>query len=138
VHDGAPQADALVFFGAPGELAYKKIFPALHAMVRRGHLDVPVVGVARSGWTLELCQRRLQEPVTFQALRKELGPALRIVPDAPWHRAHERLRGVREGYQRATGGVMHGRPLNGVESKYLLTGLRDVRPVRRLAPRPQP
>ena len=49
-------------------------------------------------------------------------PALQIVPDALWRRAHERLRGVREGYQRATGGVMHGRPLNGVESKYLLTG----------------
>jgi len=49
-------------------------------------------------------------------------PTLRIVPDAAWDRAHERLRGVREGYQRATGGVMHGRPLNGVESKYLLTG----------------
>jgi Glucose-6-phosphate dehydrogenase, NAD binding domain len=124
VHDGAPQADALVFFGATGDLAYKRIFPALYAMVRRGHLDVPVVGVARSSWTLELC--------------KELGPALRIVPDAPWHRAHERLRGVREGYQRATGGVMHGRALNGVESRYLLTGFRDVRPVRRLAPRPQP
>jgi site-specific DNA recombinase len=49
-------------------------------------------------------------------------PNLRIVSDALWQSAHERLRGVREGYQRATGGVMHGRPLNGVESKYLLTG----------------
>ena len=41
--------DALVFFGATGDLAYKKIFPALHAMARRGHLDVPVIGVARVG-----------------------------------------------------------------------------------------
>src|SRR5262249_37195880 len=46
-------ADALVFFGATGDLAYKKIFPALQAMARRGHLDVPVIGVAKSGWTLE-------------------------------------------------------------------------------------
>jgi glucose-6-phosphate 1-dehydrogenase len=47
-----PRADALVFFGATGDLAYKKIFPALQAMARRGRLDFPVVGVAKSGWTL--------------------------------------------------------------------------------------
>src|SRR5258706_5658277 len=46
-----PRADALVFFGATGDLAYKKIFPALAAMARRGRLDFPVVGVAKSGWT---------------------------------------------------------------------------------------
>ena len=46
------KSDALVFFGATGDLAFKKIFPALHAMARRGALDVPVVGVARSGWDL--------------------------------------------------------------------------------------
>ena len=39
-------SDALVFFGATGDLAYKKIFPALQALVRRGHLNVPVIGVA--------------------------------------------------------------------------------------------
>ncbi len=55
-HDNA--ADALVFFGATGDLAYKKIFPALQAMVARGHLNVPVIGVARAGWTVEqLCQQ---------------------------------------------------------------------------------
>ncbi len=47
------QSDALVFFGATGDLAYKQIFPALQAMVRHGHLDVPVIGVARSGWSVE-------------------------------------------------------------------------------------
>ncbi len=45
-----PPADALVLFGASGDLAHKKIFPALQAMVRRGHLDVPVIGVAKAGW----------------------------------------------------------------------------------------
>jgi len=45
-------SDALVFFGATGDLAYKKIFPALQAMVKRGHLDVPVIGVSRAGWNL--------------------------------------------------------------------------------------
>jgi len=39
-------SDALVFFGATGDFAYRKIFPALQAMQRRGHLDVPVIGVA--------------------------------------------------------------------------------------------
>ena len=46
-----PRSDALVFFGATGDLAYKKIFPALQAMARRGRLDFPVIGVAKSGWT---------------------------------------------------------------------------------------
>ena len=44
---GGPRSDALVVFGATGDLAYKKIFPALHAMVQHGTLDVPVVCVAR-------------------------------------------------------------------------------------------
>jgi glucose-6-phosphate 1-dehydrogenase len=98
------QSDALVFFGATGDLAYKKIFPALHAMVQRGHLDVPVIGVAKAGWNLEQFRaraedslekqggfdprtfgklRRLlryvdgdyQDPSTFQGLRQELGSA---------------------------------------------------------------
>src|SRR5213078_3439131 len=43
-------SDALVFSGATGDLAYKKIFPALQSLVRRGRLDVPIVGVAKSGW----------------------------------------------------------------------------------------
>jgi glucose-6-phosphate 1-dehydrogenase len=47
------RADAMVIFGITGDLAEQKIIPALQAMVRRGNLDVPVVGVARSGWDLE-------------------------------------------------------------------------------------
>ena len=95
-------SDALVFFGATGDLAYKKIFPALHAMVKRGHLNVPVIGVAKSGWNLENLRARAREsiqthggidpeafdclcgllryvdgdyadPSTFAAIRKELG-----------------------------------------------------------------
>jgi glucose-6-phosphate 1-dehydrogenase len=46
-------SDAFVFFGATGDLAYKQIFPALQAMVRHGHLDVPIIGVAKSGWDIE-------------------------------------------------------------------------------------
>src|SRR5262249_14267454 len=56
-------SDALVFFGATGDLAYKKIFPALHAMVRRGHLSVPVIGVAKAGWTLEQLRVRAHDSV---------------------------------------------------------------------------
>jgi glucose-6-phosphate 1-dehydrogenase len=59
----ATRSDALVFFGITGDLAYKKIFPALHAMARRGHLEVPVIGVARSGWTLERLRARARESV---------------------------------------------------------------------------
>ena len=100
-----PRSDALVFFGATGDLAFKKIFPALHSMARRGHLDFPVIGVARSRWTLADLRARALESVkqhgggvdekafetlaarlrlvngnyedaaTFDALRKELGDA---------------------------------------------------------------
>ena len=97
-------SDAFVFFGATGDLAYKKIFPALQAMVKRGHLDVPVIGVAKAGWNLEQFRARAkdsldkhggvdpaaftalsdllryvdgdyQNPATFQAIRKTLGSA---------------------------------------------------------------
>ena len=97
-------SDALVFFGATGDLAYKKIFPALHAMVKRGHLNLPVIGVAKAGWNLDQLKARALESIekhggvdsaaleklsgllryvdgdykdaaTFQAIRKELGPA---------------------------------------------------------------
>jgi len=96
------QSDAFVFFGATGDLAYKMIFPALQAMVKRGTLDVPVVGVASSPWNLDQFRARAydslekhggvdraafdklsrllryvsgdySDPATFNALRKELG-----------------------------------------------------------------
>jgi len=103
----ASHSDALVFFGATGDLAYKKIFPSLQAMIRRGHLNVPVIGVAKSGWTLDQLRERARDSLakngggvdeaafkkliellryvdgdydddaTFTALRKELGPATR-------------------------------------------------------------
>ena len=99
-------SDALVFFGATGDLAHKKIFPALQAMVRRGTLKVPVIGVAKSGWNLDQLKARARDSVekhggldapafaklcqllryvdgdfndaaTFQALRRELGQGQR-------------------------------------------------------------
>jgi glucose-6-phosphate 1-dehydrogenase len=57
------RSDALVFFGATGDLAYKKIFPALQAMVQDGHLDVPVIGVAKAGWTLDQLRARAKDSV---------------------------------------------------------------------------
>jgi glucose-6-phosphate 1-dehydrogenase len=56
-------SDALVFFGATGDLAYKKIFPALQAMIKRGHLDIPVVGVAKAGWNLEQLRARAYDSI---------------------------------------------------------------------------
>ncbi len=58
-----PRSNALVFFGATGDLAYKKIFPALQAMARRGKLDFPVVGVAKTGWTREQMVERAKSSV---------------------------------------------------------------------------
>src|SRR5437879_2490175 len=74
-------SDALVFYGATGDLAFKKIFPALQAMVRRGHLDVPVVGVARSSWTIDQFRQRVRDslekhggvdPLAFEKLSRLL------------------------------------------------------------------
>jgi len=59
-----PRSDALVFFGATGDLAYKQIFPALQNMVRRGGLNVPVIGVAKSGWTLDQLRARAHDSLT--------------------------------------------------------------------------
>ena len=56
-------ADALVLFGATGDLAYEQIFPALQAMTRRGHLDVPVIGVAKPDWTVEQLRARAQQSI---------------------------------------------------------------------------
>ena len=102
----ATPSDALVFFGATGDLAHKKIFPALQAMLKRGHLTVPVIGVAKAGWTLDqlktwakdglekhggldpaaferLCgllryvDGDYKDQATFRAIRRELGSAQR-------------------------------------------------------------
>src|ERR1700742_1688938 len=56
-------SDALVIFGATGDLCFKKIFPALYNLVRRGHLSVPVIGVARAGWNLEKLADHVREIV---------------------------------------------------------------------------
>ncbi len=99
------KSDALVFFGATGDLAFKKIFPAMQTMVKTGVLDVPVIGVAREGWSLERLRARAKDSVeqhgggadpvafpklmnlmqyvegeytttsTFESLRKQLGRA---------------------------------------------------------------
>lgn len=97
-------SDALVFFGATGDLAHKKIFPALQALAKRGHLDMPIIGVANAGWTLDQLKARARDsvenyggldaeafsqlsqclryidgdyanPATFEKLRQELGSA---------------------------------------------------------------
>ena len=60
----APPSDAFVFFGATGDLAFKKIFPALQALIKRGRLDVPIVGVAKSGWSREQLVERARASVT--------------------------------------------------------------------------
>ncbi|MGA9966948.1 MAG: glucose-6-phosphate dehydrogenase [Terriglobales bacterium] len=95
-------SDALVFFGATGDLAHKKIFPALQKLAKRGKLEIPVIGVAKSGWDLQQLQERAKnsvesyggldaegfpklisklkyidgdysDPATFSKLRQELG-----------------------------------------------------------------
>jgi glucose-6-phosphate 1-dehydrogenase len=77
-------SDALVFFGATGDLAYKKIFPALQAMVKRGTLTVPIIGVAKAGWNLDQLKERAQN-----SLREHGG-----IDDAAWQKLESLLRYV--------------------------------------------
>jgi glucose-6-phosphate 1-dehydrogenase len=58
-----PASDAFVFFGATGDLAHKKIFPALYAMVRRDGLDIPIIGMARAGWSLDKLKQRARDSI---------------------------------------------------------------------------
>ena len=57
------RSDALVLFGATGDLAYKKIFTSLQAMIKRGHLEVPVIGVAKAGWNLDQMRARMKDAI---------------------------------------------------------------------------
>ncbi|MHB1272435.1 MAG: glucose-6-phosphate dehydrogenase [Rhodanobacter sp.] len=67
-----PRSDALVFFGATGDLAFKKIFPALQAMMLHDGLDLPIIGVAHSGWTLKQLRQRAQDSLV-QAAKEQGG-----------------------------------------------------------------
>jgi glucose-6-phosphate 1-dehydrogenase len=75
----AEAADGLVLFGSTGDLAYKKIFPALQAMVQSGALNVPVVGVARSGWNLERLRERIHSSLAEHSERVDEAAFARIV-----------------------------------------------------------
>jgi glucose-6-phosphate 1-dehydrogenase len=106
IDDEQRRSDALVFFGATGDLAYKEVFPALQGLVEQRRLDIPVIGVARSGWDLQRLRARARDslkqhggvspdafaklssllryidgdysdPATFTRLRQALGDAKR-------------------------------------------------------------
>ena len=61
MNQSANVSDALVFFGATGDLAYKKIFPALQALVRDQDLNIPVIGIARAGWNIDRLRDRMRD-----------------------------------------------------------------------------
>ncbi len=61
-------SDAFVFFGATGDLAYKQIFPALQVLMQDGHLDMPIIGVAKSGWNLDQLRERARESLIHHDL----------------------------------------------------------------------
>ena len=65
-----PRSDALVFLGASGDLAYKKIFPSLQAMVKRGQLDVPVIGVAKAGSNVDQLRTRARDSMEKHAMSR--------------------------------------------------------------------
>jgi glucose-6-phosphate 1-dehydrogenase len=79
VATGLGQSDALVLFGVTGDLAHKMIFPALYAMTKRGVLDVPVVGVASSPWTLEQLRKRAADSVRKAGRIDDAGALRRLL-----------------------------------------------------------
>ena len=110
---GVAQSDGLVLFGASGDLAYKMIFPALAAMERRGRLNVPVIGVARTKWTLKQFRARVADSVREHgtpADRKALPALLR------------RMGYVAGEYHKRTTYAAIGRALGGAAAHDLLPG----------------
>ena len=100
-------SDALVLFGVTGDLAYKKLFPALQAIMKRGHLNVPIIGVARSAWTLDQLRQRVHESLekhgggVDRAAFEKLSSALRYVQgDYTAPETFESLRQELRGVQR--------------------------------------
>src|SRR6516165_9635290 len=101
----ATHSDALVFFGATGDLAYKKIFPALQAMVKRGNLNVPIIGVAKAGWKLDQLKARAADSLQHHGLSgtpaaEHLMQLLRYVDgdyndDATFAELHRQLDGAK-------------------------------------------
>lgn len=69
-HENAIHSDALVFFGATGDLAYEQIFPSLLGLVRDEGLDVPIVGVAKSGWGLDQLKNRAKDSMARLTTRR--------------------------------------------------------------------
>jgi glucose-6-phosphate 1-dehydrogenase len=99
-------SDALVLFGATGDLAHKQIFPALRAMIKRGSLDVPVIGVAKAGWTLDRLKARVRDSLKEhggldEALFAKLSSLLRYIDgDYRDKETFARLRQVLDGAKR--------------------------------------
>lgn len=146
------QAGAFVFFGATGDLAYKQIFPALQALLRHGRLDMPVIAVAKSGWTLQQLQERARQSLTEhggvdEAAFARLCAHLQYI-DGDYQDAstYERLRAalgvaVRPLYYLAIPPSLFGRVIEGLASASCLTQAgvvvekpfgRDLRTAREL------
>jgi glucose-6-phosphate 1-dehydrogenase len=99
-------SDAFVFFGATGDLAYKKIFPALQAMIKHDGFDLPIIGVARAGWTLEQLRERARDSleknggIDADAFAKLSAQLLYIDGDYNDAATYERLKQALDGTQR--------------------------------------
>lgn len=132
-----PKSDAFVLFGVTGDLAYKKIFPALHAMIRHGELDMPIIGIAREGWSLEKLRARARESLQNNggldaAAFAKLAAQLRFVDgDYAEPATYQRLRQALGGTQRplhylAIPPSMFGTVVQGLAHAGCATGARVI------------
>ncbi len=124
----ALQSDAFVFFGATGDLAYKKVFPALQYLVKRGRLTVPIIGVAKAGWTLDDLKTRARDSLEKHGGVDETAfdALVRSVEICRWRL--QRSCDVRETARGARPGQTSG-PLPGHSADPVSSGGRAVGPV---------
>ena len=144
-----PPADALVLFGATGDLAKRKLFPALYHLVRRGELKVPVIGVARSDWTDDDFRAHARESVVANVedddesvINDMCGRLDLIQGDYAAPDTWQSLAATLDGCGSQTRRVLHGDPAGHVPDRRREAGVGRAQPARphrrREAVRPRP
>ena len=103
-------ADALVFFGATGDLARKKVYAALLGLTRHGRLDIPVIGIAHSGWSIELLRKRVRDELSQRAGVDPAALEKLLAQSAPYHEGDYRDPAMFTELRKTLGGAQ--RPLH--------------------------
>jgi glucose-6-phosphate 1-dehydrogenase len=124
---GTSQSDALVVYGVTGDLAHKMTFPALYAMVKRGVLNVPLVGVAFPKWSMERLHRRIEDSLKRAGGIDDKKAFKRLLVAAPICERRLQGSGNVRGNQESVGQSKAARILSGDSSRAFRNGDREPR-----------